>query len=583
MSRRASTWQRVSALAGAQPLAWVLLALWAVAGPFLAARVLGRGPDPLASRLLEPGPAWLVSLGDLAVALLLARALLLPTGALRSLSRLPQARWIRRLRPLATYAGGVLLLAALRGAALASEAPAGLGSEALLDSLRAAPGLLILWALAWSAAAAGLPGAFALWALLALSFLLREGWQPPLVRSLEPGLLWLGVALWSAPLGARVGPWIEREAQAWRGLPLVNLVRWTGRCVVLCAALVIGLGVLRLEAGQDGEERWVQLSTPTGPLRYRVDEAAQALSLAASGPRLRAALDAELPLPAGSPEQTLALDLERAVLREGELGLARRLAALRVERLLGPLAEAPPLASLAEGAAAHLGLQVSGADPFWYRWQVGVYWARGKLSPESLWDRRVLEEAGAEELGPALGEAACAVLRRRLGPGALPRVFEAWQSEAAARGSWGGSQSCQEAWARVLAPLELTPAQLWEGVVSLVLEAREDPRARFALPRLRASIAAEDDPVGWMIYAEPELELPPGWQIDCRVRWESGGEAWRLQPSGLAGDAQTFFLRSRELRRPPRVQLGVTNPSLPGPPTTGAVWEDWVEWRLQGE
>ena len=574
---------RLARLKGPQPAAWSLLVAWALLGPFVAARLLGGAGQDLASRLLDPSFAWILSLGDVMLGILLARALGPSRGGALSLARLPQAPRLARLRPWLTYYSGALAIVALRGGVLAIQAPPGLGLEALTESARLAPALALLWTLAWSAAGAGALGVFSLWVTLALSFLLRDGWQPPLVQSWKPGLLWLGVALWSAPLGARLGPWVEREAAAWRGLPLVSLVRWGGRCVVLTAGLVIGLGIFRLEASPTHHELWVELTTPAGLLRYRAEDAERALTLAAAGPRFRAALAEALPTPGSQEDPDLALTLEDSVLREGELGLARRLAELRLERILGPLAEAPPLESFREGAAAHLALRVSGADPFWYRYQVGVYWARGALTPDCLWDRRVLRDPGYADLGPALGEAACAVLTRRLGPSGVTQVLSAWQREAAARGRWGSPQSCREAWARVLKEFELTPEDLWEGVVSLALEAREDLRARFPLPRLRASIAAEDDPIGWMIYAEPELELPPGWQIDCRVRWEEDEPSWQLQPSGVAGDAQTFFLRSRELRRPPQVQLGVTNPSLPGPVTTGAVWEEWVEWRLQGD
>lgn len=570
---------RLERLAGPKAMSWCLLLTWAVASPFLAARILGAGGGDLASRLFEPGFAWLLALGDVALGILLARALQPSAGALRSLARLPQSR--PDLRPLLGYASGLLALGALRGSVLALEASPGLGLEALLDSARTVPALAISWTLAWSAARAGGLGVFVLWVTLAASFLLRDGWQPPLVQTWEPGLLWLGLALWSAPLGARLGPWVRTQTDAWRALPLGNLIRWSGRGVALCAALVIGLGIFRLEAAQSDREAWIELSTPTGTLRYRGDDAERALPLAEAGPRLRQALQEALP--SEDPNPTLALTMDEPVLREGEFGVARRLAALRVEQALGEHRDAAPLRSLQEGAAAHLGLRVSGADPFWYRYQVGVYWARGKLTPDWLWDRRVLSDPGHEDLGPALGEAACAVLQRRLGEDGLSRLLTAWRREAAARSSWGGAQSCREAWSRVLKPFDLTPEVLWEDLVALTLEAREDPRARFPLPRLRASIAAEDDPIGWMIYAEPEFELPPGWQIDCRVRWGSHEESWQLQPSGRAGDAQTFFLRSGELRRPPQVQLGVTNPKLPGPASTGSVWEDWVEWRLQGE
>jgi hypothetical protein len=482
-----------------------------------------------------------------------------------------------------TYAGAGLLLAALRTGVVALDAPSGLGLEALVEGLRSLPALALLWTMAWSAAQAGSLGVFVLWVTLAASFLLRDGWQPPLVQSWEPGLLWLGLALWSAPIGARLGPWAERQIDAWRALPLGSLLRWSGRCAVLTAALVVGLGIFRLEAGQARQELWIDLSTPAGLLRYRADEAERALALAEAGPRLRVALAEALPAAESSEDIGLSLTLEESVLREGEFGLARRQAALRLERILGSHGDAPPLQSLQEGAAAHLGLRVSGADPFWYRYQVAVYWARGSLGADWLWDRRVLREPGHADLGPALGEALCAVLTRRLGDLGVSRVLAAWQREAAARGRWRSPESCREAWSRVLAEFEMTPEDLWEEVVSLVLEAREDPRARFALPRVRASIGAEDDPIGWRIYADPEFDLPPGWRISCRVRWESHEESRLLQPTGLAGGAQTFFYRTGEIRRPPQVQLGITNPSLPGPETTGAAWEDWVQWRLEGE
>jgi len=574
---------RLTRLKGPSSTAWSLLIAWALLGPFLAARILGGSSLDLASRLLEPSFAWIMSLGDVATGILLARALQPSRGVTLSLARLPLSPRAPFFRHWLTYSAGALAIVALRGGVLAFQAPSGLGLEALTDFLRLAPALALLWALSWSAARAGALGVFGLWVALALSFVLREGWQPPLVQTWKPGLLWLGIALCSAPIGARLGPWVEAEAAAWRGLPLANLVRWGGRCVILTAGLVIGLGVLQLEASQLRQELWIELTTPAGLVRYRAEDADRALNLAAAGPRLRAALKTALPDTGHDQDPGLSLSLDDSSLREGELGLARRLAELRLKRILGPLTTAPPLETLSEGAAAHLALRVSASDPFWYRYQVGVYWARGSLTPDALWDRRVLREPGFEALGPALGEAACAVLTRRIGPEGVSKLLSAWQREAAARGRWRSAQSCREAWARVLSEFDLTPADLWEGVVSLALEAREDPRARFPLPRLRASIAAEDDPIGWMIYAEPELELPPGWQIDCRVRWEGDEPAWQLQPSGLAGDAQTFFLRSRELRRPPQVQLGVTNPSLPGPETTGAVWEEWVEWRLQGE
>lgn len=565
--------------------ALALALIWGLLGLAFATRALEAtgGLGSSRSRLAEAGFAWILSLGDLSVALLLARACLPSKSAARALARLPGSRWRLRIRPHLTYWGGFLGLLALRALALGLGAEPGLHFEAWGDLANSSVGSATIWILAWSAAGAGVPGVVLLWVGLALSLLLPASWQPPLLAPGTPALVWIAIALGAAPLGRRLGPQVDASLRAGRGIPLWSLLRWGSRGVTLLAALVIGLGISRLEAGRAAEPVWVELSTSAGVLRYRAEKAEAALALAEAGPRLQQAIAKALPNPKGEADPPLSLTLEDRVLREGPLGIARRLADARLKRLLGEAASAPPLESFREGAAVHLGVAVSGADPFWYRYQLGVYWARGALTPDCLWDRRVLNEPGHGDLAPALGEAACTVLERRLGPEGLAQVVGGWQREAAARSSWSSAKNCREAWARVLKPLKLTPEDLWEGVVALALEAREDERAKFALPRLRVSIAAEDNPIGWMIYAEPELEVPPGWQLECRVRWQEGEEVLQLQPSGFAGDAQTFFLRSRELRAPPQVQLGITNPSLPGPETTGAIWEDWAEWKLEEE
>ena len=157
----------------------------------------------------------------------------------------------------------------------------------------------------------------------------------------------------------------------------------------------------------------------------------------------------------------------------------------------------------------------------------------------------------------------------------------AWEREAAARPRWTKSLHCEEAWGRVLKTLGLELEELWEEVVALAIEAREDPRSQFALPRLRVSVSAEDDPLGWAIFAEPELELPPGWQIECRVRWGPGEAPTLLKPSGWAGPFQTFFLRARDLRVPPEAQLGLSNPREPA--LERGIWEEWNHWEPIGQ
>ncbi|MBL4847929.1 MAG: hypothetical protein JKY65_20635 [Planctomycetes bacterium] len=581
--------RRVEQLLSPRTAALALTLGWGLLGLAFAARMLaGFGLQlPAVAHpgewLRHPALAWLVTAGDVSVALLLARSLLPTLGAERALARLPSQPWGTRLRPYRSLALGLAGLLAARTLTTLVAGQPGTAGQILASLPSQALILALSGALACAAARSGALGGLLLLAALALSVVLPTAWQLPLLEGSTPALAWTLLAISTGPLGARVGPRLEEALASCRGLWVSILVRWTSRGALGLSAAALVLGVAQLEAGRASDEVWVELTTRTGTLRFRSTQAEAALSLAREGPALQAALREAIPGDSLGADPPLILTLDERTLREGREGLARRLATARVEHVLGRAAQSRPLSTFAQGAAVHLGHRVSGADPFWYRYQLGVYWARGGLSPDCLWDRRILAEAGQEAVGPALGEAACAAITSRLGPSGVADVLASWRGETDARPTSATIASSRQAWSRVLKPFGLTPEQLWESIVSIVLLSREDPRASFPLPRVRASVAAEDDPIGWMVYAEPDFELPRGWQIECRARWETGGRVQTLRPTGWAGGAQTFFVRTRELLRPPQVQVGVVNPSLPGQPTTGAVWEDWAEWKLQDD
>ena len=89
--------------------------------------------------------------------------------------------------------------------------------------------------------------------------------------------------------------------------------------------------------------------------------------------------------------------------------------------------------------------------------------------------------------------------------------------------------------------------------------------------------AAEDGPLGRNVSAEPDHAIRPGRPILWRARWNEDEPARLLSPSGLAGPAQTYFFRTPEIRRPPQIQVGLSNPREPA--LSEGIWEEWSTWK----
>ncbi len=260
----------------------------------------------------------------------------------------------------------------------------------------------------------------------------------------------------------------------------------------------------------------------------------------------------------------LAVESARALLQQTAGG--RRLSAW------GPAGEV-----VGEGLCRHVALRASGLDPAWSRFQVALVHARRPIALREVFDGR-LAGARGQALVPALGEALVAAAVRLRGEAAIPRLLAALAAAPAAppRGPVGS----EVAWEAVLSAATLPRAPLRERLMEVIEESPppQDPRARAPLPRLSLAVGAQEEPLGFRLYAIPDLDVPPGWRVVCRARrrpphdpaaadapcWPAGRD-----PSG----ARVFVVPAHRFQAPPWVQLGLT-PVEPVP-LLGTVWEEW--------
>lgn len=469
------------------------------------------------------------------------------------------------LRPTGQLAAPIALLAALAAGAL----PAG------LDPLRLPlSGLSLGLSPGDGLALAG--GCVAALVLVAL-VLARRPLDP------APGL--------AADLTGEVSPWSRLNARTAR------LLAWFLGALVLLAPDAAG--------GALGRARASQGTAAATTRRYRLTYPAalepQARSLALRADALHEVVARELGLEIGvAPEAPLELALagaapparlvrgEEVVLDEGA---AASLVHVTTRRLFprasgaGPAWE-PCVAVLREGLAQSCAVRALGNDPFWTRFAAGVMHARRPVDPREVVDAdALLRERGPDAL-PVLGEAWVEALRRLLGDDGPRRVLRALSERAGRGGSPGDGWT---AWDELLRPLGTDAARVGEAFVEVIeLTLLGDPRCAIALPRLRLMNEAQETVEMVRLVAIPDIDLPPGWDVECRVILGSDPPvvATRLGP-----DAKGCFAFA--VRVSPamiatglqlRAQLGL-RPLAPaaraGTLGGGAIWEEWGELQQQ--
>jgi len=584
----------------------VVGASWALRGPGRAV----AGDPPLAAG----GPA----VGLAAGALLLALALVTVQAAFGGARRRGTDAYLlglpvgpghvfgaRLAACLAVLAPAPLLRAGLAAGHLAytghgSWAGLGLATAAELAQLVAFAGLAVtvarLGRLAWVAL-----GVVALAAALAPATALLDVQAPlagprPAVAA-APVLGWLGVgALGAAATGrafgaaARApGPVTGRASRLATaalvllavGLPLV-VTRAAGRGAPEFppSAVTLRTGVFRLAAD-------ARLTGPARALAGRADaihgrtaELLGAESDADDDERIDlevvdsswAAGDLEpgwIPVDPTRPE-----GVELAALRLAEDSARRHLAG---RTGWSPAAAPGGSRVLAAGLVRFAAWRASGADPFWSRFHLATVHARRPLEPRELFDADRLERTRGAEVAAPLGEALVATCVALADEGVAPRLAAAL-ADGPPRGEAAGRA--------LLADLGLDPDAVWQGVLAVAEDdSWGDPRARVALPRLDPLEETQDwtDPFGVRrrrILAVPDMDVPPGWEVVCRVRFLGPGAPAGAVAGVSAGLERTggcwqFWVPGAGLDLVLRVQLGL-RPLEPRPLLDEPIWEEWA-------
>lgn len=394
----------------------------------------------------------------------------------------------------------------------------------------------------------------------------------------------------AADLTGDASPWSRLNARTSR------LLAWCLGALVLLAPDAAG-GALGRATAAPGRSA---ATTRRYRLTYPAALEPEARGLALRADALHEVVARELGLEAGgAPEAPLEVALAGAgpparLVRGEEVALDEEAAASLVHvtarrlfpRAAGPAAGPawePCVAALREGLAQSCAVRaVGGGDPFWTRFAAGVMHARRPVDPREVVDAdALLRERGPDAL-PVLGEAWVEALRARLGPDGPRRVLRAL-AERAARGAPPSDR--WTAWDEVLRPLGTDAAKVGDAFVDVVeLTLLGDPRCAIALPRLRLMDEAQESVEMVRLVAIPDIDVPPGWDVECRVRL--GGDpptiATRLGPD--AKGCHAFAVRISPAMIATglqlRAQLGL-RPLAPaaraGTLGGGAIWEEWQQ------
>ncbi|MCO5171462.1 MAG: hypothetical protein M9894_34610 [Planctomycetes bacterium] len=526
--------------------------------------------DPLAALPVRPAAALAVRLAACAVVLALAplaRHLVGLAHGLVAGPALEPGRW----PPLA-----LLDLA---------QVAAALGAAALARPLGV---------VAWPALGAG---------ALALTLAGRDGLVAPALDPLRlaaarpdlPALLvaggWVAAAGLAVALAAALARTLQ-DAGLGRVLAAAGAYPANARLAALAGALLVVAAPLCAEpvaparddaladdlvSARTRRYRFVYPAALAGPARALVAQAdalhdAVALALGVPPAEVDAPLELTLAPPGEGGHEAcrgVALDPHAAP------ALAHATAHALLARALGPL-DAEAAWTLEEGLCERAAWQATGGDPFAPRFVAAVLHVRRPFEAEEARSRRALERARGPEAAAPLGEALVEALRRLAGDDAPLRLLG-----AVGRPS---REPARARWAAGLAALGLDAGALHhEALVVIEDTAPADPRADVDLPRLVAAPELVFDSLDLKLVAIPDVPLPPGWDVVCRVVLDPddpGAQvlpAVRLgrDPSGCWAFSRRHGQLSLRLGPPARVQLGL-RPSGPGP-FRGTIWEDWAQ------
>jgi hypothetical protein len=393
----------------------------------------------------------------------------------------------------------------------------------------------------------------------------------------------------AADLTGEASPWSRLNARTSR------LLAWFLGALVLLAPDAAG-GALGRATAAPGR-------SAATTLRYRLTYPAalesQARGLALRADALHEVVARELGLEAGvAPEAPLEVALAGAgpparLVRGQEValdeGAAASLVHVTTRRLFPRVAGAAAgpawescVAVLREGLAQSCAVRAVGGDPFWTRFAAGVMHARRPIDPREVVDAdALLRERGADAL-PVLGEAWVEALRALLGQDGPRRVLRAL-SERAARGA--PPSDGWTAWDELLRPLGTDAAKVGAAFVDVVeLTLLGDSRCAIALPRLRLMDEAQESVEMVRLVAIPDVDVPPGWDVECRVILGSDPPtmATRLgpDPKGCYAFAVRVSPAMIATGLQLRAQLGL-RPLAPaaraGTLGGGAIWEEWQQ------
>lgn len=354
------------------------------------------------------------------------------------------------------------------------------------------------------------------------------------------------------------------------------------------AGLVVSIGFGEESSGVRYPERWVHASTRQYRFRYPARQAAQAHRLIGRADEVHAAVARELGFSGRGPHAVELHDGVPAVDARAVVDLrgptAFQLAHATCRLLVGARLQrrtARTVATFQDGLSRYVAARATGSDPFWSRFTAAVLHSRRTATLKEVFDRAELLAWRGPEAGPPLAEALLEAVRRERGVGAIGRLIEGLAELP-------GSPSPGALWTEALARAGLArePLRLrWMEV--LEDEPREDPRAEVALPRLRAVVDVQERPPGWRILVIPDIPIPRGWTVVCRVRRKPPAmherRSERLRANAVGPDdrgVRAFFLRDRRvfrrsrLSRSPWVQLGLRPLGIPL--LAEGIWEDWT-------